>query len=709
MATPRTSRPMKRLLLALALTQLLPAEPLKNPEFLKEYCETRGYLLGRPVKPRFTSDGRLLFLRSTATSRTQSLYEWKDGQSRLLLHPELDEKLSAEEKARNERKRQLGTGFTEFFPNPKDSSVLLPLSGRLILLQDTGHRTLPPKGVIDPQWSPDGQKIAYLKAQDLWVYDLKTQKETALTTGGSKQVSHGVAEFVAQEEMHRLSGYCWSPDSQSIAYEEADHRPVEIWYISDPLHPENPPVQQYYPRPGKANVKARLGILSLKTRKTQWVKLSYEYLASLKWHKDGGLTVQLQDRLQQKLVLAEVVNGKLHTLQEESSRTWVPLHQDIPMWLDQNHYLWLKKRGDRMALALCNRAQKTTRFLDEKQDYDIGDLVAHEENAVLLRVDSTPGNPRLHWVSLDGEAPHDPTMEGIDEAVYKKGRLAVIQQTLTQLPTLKVEDQPVDSQAVDPKLEIHPEFVTVGDYRTLLLRPSNFDPNKKYPVILDVYGGPTKIQVAHNKRSWLLDQWLAEQGFIVVAADNHGTPGRGLAWRDAVYGKFDRLPLDDQIQALQLLGARYPELDLNRVGSWGWSFGGYLSAQAVLKRPDFFKAAVAGAPVTDWSDYDTHYTERYLGTPQTQPQAYQQSNLMAHAQKLSRPLLLVHGSADDNVYFRHSLRLSEALFRNGQPYELLVLPGITHSFRPDVTITERLWSRSVEFFQKNLGAPMTGR
>ena len=129
----------------------------------------------------------------------------------------------------------------------------------------------------------------------------------------------------------------------------------------------------------------------------------------------------------------------------------------------------------------------------------------------------------------------------------------------------------------------------------------------------------------------------------------------------------------------------------------------------MLKRPDFFKAAVAGAPVTDWSDYDTHYTERYLGTPQTQPQAYQQSNLMAHAQKLSRPLLLVHGSADDNVYFRHSLRLSEALFRNGQPYELLVLPGITHSFRPDVTITERLWSRSVEFFQKNLGAPMTGR
>ena len=695
---------MKRLLLALALTQCLPAEPLKKPEFLKEYCETRGYLLGRPVKPRFTPDGRLLFLRSPGDSRTQSLYQWKDGKARLLLSPTQDEKLSPEEKARNERKRQLGTGFTEFFPNPKNRSILLPLAGKLIVL-DQKATTLPVQNAIDPKWSPDGSKIAYVKAQDLWLYDLKTGKERRLTSGGSKEITHGIAEFVAQEEMRRLSGYCWSPDSQSIAYEEADHRQVEIWFISDPLHPENPPAQQYYPRPGKANVKARLGILSLKTGKTQWIGLPAEYLAAMQWHKDGGLTVQLQDRLQQKLTLAEVKDGKLQTLQQESSRTWVPLDQDVPKWLDQDHYLWLKPKNDRMALALCNRKTKTVRFLDPKQDYDIDSIVAQHENGILLRVDSTPGNPRLHWVSLDGEAPHDPNLEGVDEAVYKDGKLAVIQQTMDQLPTLKVEDQAVDSQAVAPQLQLHPEFVTVGDYRTLILRPSNFDPKKKYPVILDVYGGPTKIQVAHSKRAWLLDQWLAEQGFIVVAADNHGTPGRGLAWQDAVYGKFDTLPLEDQVKALQQLGAKYPELDLERVGSWGWSFGGYLSAQAVLQRPDFFKAAVAGAPVTDWSDYDTHYTERYLGTPQAQPHAYERSNLMNQAQKLTRPLLLVHGSADDNVYFRHSLRLSDALLRHGQAHQLLVLPGITHSFRPDVTITEQLWTRSVDFFQTNLGHP----
>jgi dipeptidyl-peptidase-4 len=238
-----------------------------------------------------------------------------------------------------------------------------------------------------------------------------------------------------------------------------------------------------------------------------------------------------------------------------------------------------------------------------------------------------------------------------------------------------------------------------------LIRPQQLSAGFKYPVILDVYGGPTKVQVAHNRRNWLMDQWLAEQGFVVVAIDNRGTPGRGRAWEEAVYGKFDSLPLQDQVNALKALGARHPELDLERVGIWGWSFGGYLAAQAVLQRPDFFKAALAGAPVTDWADYDTHYTERYLGTPQSQPAAYQKSNLISLAPNLKRPLLLVHGSADDNVYYRHSLKLSDALFRAGRPYELLTLPGITHSFRADVTITERLWSRSVQFFKSHLGEP----
>ncbi|MBS2036813.1 S9 family peptidase [bacterium] len=686
---------MKRLLALLALSQLAHAQ---DP-FLKEYCETRGYLLGRPVKARYTHGGRLLYLQSGAQTRSQSLYEWGPQGPRLVLSPDQNEKLSPEEKARNERKRQIGTGFTEFLPSPTDEKVLLPLAGRLILIEQNNQtRTLPVQNAIDPKWSPDGLKIAYVKAQDIYLFNLKTNSEEQVTHGGSLEITHGLAEFVAQEEMRRHSGYCWSPDSRQIAYEVADHRGVEIWYISDPLHPENAPARQYYPRPFKANVKVSLEIVELRSGKIRQLALPAEYLASMQWTKEA-LTLQLQDRSQQHLKLVKV-DQQLVTLQEESSPAYVPLHQSIPRWVDSQHFLTLKRRDDRLALFLSDLKQGG-RFLEPSQNYDIDEVVCYDrqKNAALLRIDSAPGNPRLHWVSLQNESIPDPPWEGVEEAAYHKGHLATQQQSMEAPPGLLVDGQPVPSPAINPSLTLNAEFATVGDFRAILIRPHDFQKGRKYPVILDVYGGPTKIQVAHSQRAWLLDQWLADQGFLVVAADNRGTPGRGLAWQEAVYQKFDSLPLDDQILALQLLAQKHPEIDLERIGSWGWSFGGYLSAQAVLKRPDFFKCAVAGAAVTDWADYDTHYTERYLGL---KPEAYERSSLITQASSLKRPLLLVHGSADDNVYFRHSLRLSDALLRHNQPYELLVLPGITHSFRPDVTITERLWSRSVQFFKQHL-------
>ena len=716
-----------RLMALLLCTANAVAQPprLEHPEFLKQYAETRGYLLGRPVKAQVTRSGRILFLRSQATSRSQSLYEWRQGQAHLLLGPEAilrgqDEKLSAEEKARNERKRQLGTGFTEYFLSPRQDQVLLPLTGRLVLLNLSNgqHRQLPIKGsVLDPQWSPDGRWIAYVKGHDVWAYDLHKKREQAVTHGGSLPLTHGIAEFIAQEEMHRLSGYCWSPDSQSIAFEEADHKGVEIWNISDPLHPENDPVRQYYPRPGRANVKVRLGIVSLAApRKVLWVPLPDEYLGSLAWAKEGPLTVQLQDRLQQRLRLMEVDphKGSLSLLNEETASTWVPLPHKLPLWLDAQQFLYQKQRGDHMALCLMDRKGSPPRFLDAQQDYEIEEIVglSQDRKAVLARIDRQPGDPHLHWIALQGPAPADPTLDGIQEAALEGDVLVVAQQTMEYLPRLVhlgPTAEAIDGVGVEPSLPCQVEFDTVSvdglDYRAALIRPSNLKPGYKYPVILDVYGGPTKVQVSHSRRNWLSDQWLAEQGFVVVALDNRGTPGRGRAWETAIYGKFDSVPLQDQVAGLTALASRHQELDLDRVGVWGWSFGGFLSAQAVLKRPDFFKAAIAGAPVTDWEDYDTHYTERYLGTPQSQPAAYANSSLMGLAQQLKRPLLLVHGSADDNVYYRHSLKLSDALLRAGQPYELLTLPGVTHSFRADVVLTERLWSRIVDFFQTQLGHP----
>jgi dipeptidyl-peptidase-4 len=266
------------------------------------------------------------------------------------------------------------------------------------------------------------------------------------------------------------------------------------------------------------------------------------------------------------------------------------------------------------------------------------------------------------------------------------------------------------SVAEEPPFVPRVELVRVGageGFYTAVVRPRDYDPGSRYPVLVDVYGGPLHCHVQATMGRWLMEQWLADQGFVVVAVDGRGTPGRGREWERAIAGRFGSLPLEEQVAGLTALGERFRELDLDRVGIVGWSFGGYLSALAVLRRPDVFKAAVAGAPVADFRDYDTHYTERYLGLPETSPGAYEEASLLTYAAALRRPLLLVHGTGDDNVFFRHTLRLADALFRAGREFELLPLSGATHMV-PDPVLQEQLGSRIARFFQRHLGLPAAG-
>jgi dipeptidyl-peptidase-4 len=263
------------------------------------------------------------------------------------------------------------------------------------------------------------------------------------------------------------------------------------------------------------------------------------------------------------------------------------------------------------------------------------------------------------------------------------------------------------SVSEEPPVAPKVEFVQLegpSKFHACIIRPQNFQQKLHYPVIVDVYGGPGVNKVLAVKRSFLLDQWLADQGFIVVSIDGRGTPGRGREWERAISNHFGSVPLDDQVAGVDELCKKYPELDRNRIGITGWSFGGYMSALAVLRRPDIFKAAVAGAPVVDWLDYDSCYTERYLGLPDKNPDAYTEGSLLTYADGLKRPLLLVHGTTDDNVFFRHSLRLSDALFRSGRDFSILPLSGLTHMV-PDPVVMEQLWSRIVQHFHTHLGKP----
>jgi dipeptidyl-peptidase-4 len=629
---------MKTALLPLAATLLLlspvladekrpvDAKPL-DASFLRLYAETRGFMLGRPTKPKPTPDGKaVLFLRSEPKKAKLSLFEFDvaTGKTRELLTPEAvlkgaEENLSAEEKARRERQRVSVGGFTDYQLTEDGTRVLLSLSGKLYVYDRAAAKVTElrtRKGtLLDPKFSRDGSKVAYVLDHDVFVYDLASEKEAPVTKGGTVVKTHGLAEFVAQEEMGRFSGYWWSPDGKHIAYEEADHEGVEQWFVADPAKPGQKPLPQYYPRPGKQNVAVRLGIIPVAGGETVWVDWDakkYEYLAAVRWDKQGPLTVQVLDRKQQELLLLLVdpKTGKTKKLLEEKDSNWVNLHQQAPIWLlGGKNFLWVSDTGaksPRIEIVSLpekeeGKVERDAKYSDSLQVFQ--NLVGYNENTKqivsLCGLDFDPTRSNPVFTGYPGEpnrsvtAPETPEYPGVTSITFdrKQPLFAITKTTRKLMPQTSILRMYSGNVGMIPSIAIEPDFtpnviierVGEGDgFYTAVIRPHDFDPKKKYPVVLDVYGGPHHLTVQQAMRPWLLMQWLADQGFIVVAIDNRGTPGRGRDWERAIYQKFATVPLEDQVKGLKLLGAKHPEMDLERVGVVGWSFGGYMSALAVL-------------------------------------------------------------------------------------------------------------------------------
>jgi len=714
--------------------------------FLKLYAETRGFMLGRPTKPKVSPDGKtVLFLRSGPKTPKNSLFEIDvaTGKTRELLSPEMllkgaDENLTPEEKARRERQRVSVGGFADYHLNPAGTHILVKLANSLFVIDRATNKATQLKtgtdgAIVDPKWSPDGKLIGYVRGFDVYAYDLAAEKESAITTGGTQVKTHGLAEFVAQEEMGRHSGFWWSPDSKSIAYEEADHTGVEQWFVADPLKPDVPPAPQYYPRPGKKNVAVRLGVKKLTGGETVWMDTfqnSHQYIAAVTWDESGGLLVQLQKRRQQGHVLLRVNpdKGDFKAVFAERSDAWLNLHPESPprfngalggfVWVGTdaagNDEIqlrgWNGNRDFEVIVPASKFPREVASVYSSRLETDLvytGGPDPTQLNVYRQQMPSRNVNPASEKDELLSP------VNGLSSISIGKhgGPYAITTTTLQTLPATTIFKQPgekfgeLESVALTPDFKPNVTVAKVGDYWTAVVRPKNFDPKKKYPVIVDVYGGPKHLHVVQAMRNWLVPQWLADQGFIVVAVDNRGTPGRGAEWEKAIYKKFGTVPIEDQVKGLHALCDKFPELDRDRVGIVGWSFGGYMAANGVLRRPDVFKAAVAGAPVTDWEDYDTHYTERYMGLLPESKAAYDEASLIPLAKDLKRPLLLVHGTADDNVYYRHTLKLADALFRAGRDFEQLALPGVTHMYSADPVIMERLWSKTATFFKKRLGEP----
>lgn len=713
------------------MTTLLAAAPVTDVEFLREFAQTRRYLSGRPVAVKVTPDGRsALFLRSEPKDAAQMLYELDlaTKQTKVLLTPAAvlagaEEQLSAAEKARLERMRITARGFTSYQLSLDGSKLLVGLSGKLYVVERASGKVTPLKtgdgACLDPKFSPDGSLVAYVRDNDVHVIDLQKNVERRVTKGGTEAKPNGLAEFVAQEEMDRFSGYWFSPDGKTLVFQSTDHTGVESFAIADPMKPEKEADRFFYPRAGRTNATVKLGLVPIAGGTPKWVKwdaAAFPYLATVAW-KDGPLTLVVQNREQTKeqVLRVDEKTGQSSVLLVEEDAAWLNLNQKFPLWWKDQGFFWLTERNGGVEVEL-RKPDGTLAASWVKPEAGFAALAGFDAESKTLFFTGGP-NPTAATLFkvVDGgpvEAVKTPAapLSMVLAELTGKGKWLALQHTSTKAMPKHVVVRADGSDAIEvPSVAVEPSLaldIEIGQLEndgpwTAVLKPKGFQKGKKYPVILNVYGGPHHLEVMQTTRENLVLQWLANQGFIVVKIDGRGTPRRTRAWERAISHDFATATAADQLSALQQLGKRIPELDLTRVGVYGWSFGGYMAGLLTLSRGDQIKSGVAGAPVVDWRDYDTHYTERYLGLVEAQPKAYEVSSLLSYVKDAQRPLLLMHGTADDNVYFLHTLKLSDALFKAGKPHVVLPLTNFTHAV-PDPLVTERLWERIATWFKETL-------
>ncbi len=718
-----------------------------------------------PVQIRFSPDGqRISFLYSEDGSLTRELWAWdaRTGERELLVRPpdggDTDANVSREEAMRRERQRQRGFGVTSYAWSTEGDTLLVPVRGALYVQHGaSGPLRMVASGeppCIDPQLNHDGSAVAFVRQGELYSLDLTDLTDpTDLTRDGAKPVrltfdatpadaseqlvTNGQAEFVAQEEMGRSHGFWWSRDGQWIAVEQVDNSPVTAYTI---VHQGEDTVESEthrYPFAGGRDAAVRLGVVPAGGGNVTWLPLegvtgADGYLARVDWAPDGTLLVQVLDRGQQTLELRRIDprSRASVTLIAETSADWINLHDDLHFvstgdGSDGFQVLWSSEQTGTRQLYLCEASGKLTRQITDGP-WPVDRVVAVDDRSrtVFFAGAESPLEMHLYRAGLDDGAPVRLTAEpGIHSAVVSPDHERFVDSlsAMTAAPAVSLRSTSATDlgsearslfEVQDPEvqaLDLHPPEMVIlraRDGETLygaIYRPAALEPGRKYPVLVSVYGGP-HVQTVNNSWAMTADlraQYLARQGFIVMKLDNRGSSRRGHAFEAGLYRHMGGIEVSDQVDGVHFL-ASLPEADTARTGVYGWSYGGYLTLMCLLKAPDIFKAGVAGAPVTNWDGYDTFYTERYMQTPQSNPDGYRESAATTHAARLEGRLLLLHGMLDENVHFRHTARLINALNEANRPYDLAVFPGERHGPRSEAQ-RAALERRLAGFFHQHLG------
>ena len=718
---------MRHLVASLAL--MIASTSIAHAEKLTLEAITGPLPLSGPtlMKPKVAPDGsQVSFLRGKEADRNQLdlwTYDIASGQTRMLVDSKVvlpgEETLSDAEKARRERQRIAAmTGIVDYQWSPDAHTLLFPLGGELYLYDLSKQGKLAVRQLThgegfatDAKLSPKGGFVSFVRARNLWVIDLASGKQIQLTSDGSDTIGNGVAEFVADEEMDRHTGYWWAPDDSAIAFARIDESPVPVQKRYEMYADRVEMIEQRYPAAGDHNVTVKLGVVAPKAAATaSWVDLGSNpdiYLARVDWRSPQQLTFQRQSRDQKKLELiqADLASGKQQTLATEASKTWVPLHNSLH-FLKDGGFVWSSERTGFQHLYRVAADGKTVTALTAGT-WPVDELLAVDEDAgtVYFRagVDSARES-QIYSVPLAGGAIKRLSQaDGMHTASFARNASVYVDSwsnttTPPQISLHRANGEKiatlVENNLADPQ---HPyaryleaqrpvEFgtLTAADGRTelnySLIKPAGFDPSKRYPVAVYVYGGPASQTVTNSwpgRGDHLFNQYLAQRGYVVFSLDNRGTPRRGRDFGGALYGVQGTVEVADQLKGVAWL-KQQPWVDPARIGVQGWSNGGYMPLMLLAKASDQYACGVAGAPVTDWGLYDTHYTERYMDLPANNPKGYEEARVLAHVDGLRSRLLLIHGMADDNVLFTNSTELMSALQKRGQPFELMTYPGAKH-------------------------------
>ncbi len=695
-----------------------------------------------PSKLKVSPDGqRVTFIQGKVTDYERyDLWEYnvESGKTQLLfdadnLHSGKEE-LSDEEKARRERRREYGTGIMEYEWSSDGKALLFPLAGDAWYYpmgSDKAQQILETETFeTDIKISPKNTFISFIREQNLYLKNIATGEETQVTSDGGGAIKNGMAEFVAQEEMSRMTGYWVSPDESKIAYIRVDESPVDIITRTEIYADNVKVVEQRYPRAGTPNVTVKLAIYDITSGKTEWVNLGDDqdiYLARGKWLNNSqqfSFQQQTRDQKQLQLKVVDTSSNKVSVLLTESNPTWINLHDDLYFLKNQDAFVWASEKDGFKHLYLMDNTGKQLAQLTNG-NWVVDEVSAIDEKAGVVyftgRKD-TPIERHLYKVSLKGgDISKISQRSGFHSIAFSKDASIYVDDfssinTPPQVSLHKANGEQLTwltENAIDenhplaPYQEqwVKPEFGTLKTQDGVTLHYRMWTPKQisgKHPAIVYLYGGPI-AQVVQNRwggnRGLLMQHWV-DKGYVVFSVDNRGSNYRGKAFEDPIHERMGEIEVQDQVAGVKFLHT-LPYVDKEKIGVYGHSYGGYMTLMSMFKAADYFAAGVSGAPVTDWRLYDTHYTERYMGNPNSNPEAYTKSSVFPYAENLKGDLLIYHGMADDNVLFTHSTMLYKHLQDLAIPFEVMDYPGKKHSIRGKQTGIH-LYNTITNFFDRTL-------